>query len=76
MKMGLETSDQKKQKPSNQYLKYSGLAFQLLGVLGFFSWLGWEADKYFEWKFPILLITFLFSSFFGMIYKLYRDIKS
>jgi hypothetical protein len=74
--MDQEPTLPKKPKPSNNYLRYSGLGFQLLGVISFFTWLGFRADSFFQLKFPVFLISLLFLSFFGMLYKLYMDVKS
>ncbi len=73
--MDPETSDQKKQKRSNSYLKYSGLGFQFFGVIGISAWLGWWLDQFLYFKFPAFLMGFVFLSFFAMMYKLYKSIK-
>jgi apolipoprotein N-acyltransferase len=71
-----EVYDPKKQKPSNGYLKFSGIAFQFLGVISFFCWLGWKIDRFLGLNLPVFLLLLVFISFFGMMYKLYKDLKS
>ena len=74
--MGLtEPSHTKKSKTYNSYLKYSGLAFQLLAGIGIFGWLGYKLDQYIEIQFPAFMLTFGFVAFGGMMYKLYRSIN-
>jgi F0F1-type ATP synthase assembly protein I len=72
--MAPEALDPKKPKLSNKYLKYSGLGFQFFGAIGVSAWAGWELDRYLDLKFPAFLIAFVFLSFFGMMYKLYKSI--
>ena len=67
-------SDPKKQKPYNTYLKYSGLAIQLVVVIGVFGWLGHLLDSYLDFKFPVFLLLFVMLSFGGMMYQLFRSI--
>lgn len=48
---------QKQQSQLNGYLKYSGLAFQMIAVIGLAVWAGWELDQYLELRFPVFLIV-------------------
>jgi F0F1-type ATP synthase assembly protein I len=68
-------SDRKKPKPSNDFLKYSGLGLQLLGTIGIAAWLGHKLDLYFDLTFPAFLLSFVMISFGGSIYQLYRTIS-
>jgi hypothetical protein len=68
-------SDPKKQKPSNSYLRYSQLGVQLLGTIGLAAWGGYALDKYLGLKFPAFLLTFVFGSFGGAMYMLYRSLN-
>lgn len=70
-----EPSHNPKQKQSNTYLKYGGLAFQLLAAIGVLGWLGYRLDQYLELKFPAFMILFGFLAFAGMMYQLYRSIN-
>jgi F0F1-type ATP synthase assembly protein I len=69
-----ETSDPKKPNPYNPYLKYSSLAIQMVVVIGLFGWLGYKLDRYFEFQFPVFLLTFTMLAFAGMLYQLYRSL--
>jgi hypothetical protein len=68
-------------KPSNQkervraYLKYSGLAFQLAGVIGLSLWAGLWLDKELAFAKPICTIILVLVSFSAYLYKLYIDLS-
>jgi hypothetical protein len=64
-----------KKKPVNSYLKYSGLAFQLLATLGVSGWLGYELDQYLAFKFPVFMLLFGFLAFGGTMYQIYRSLN-
>jgi F0F1-type ATP synthase assembly protein I len=69
-----EPSPSKKPSPSKGYLKYSGLAFQLLAAIGVFGWLGYMLDQYLELKLPAFMLLFGFLAFGGMMYQIYKSI--
>jgi F0F1-type ATP synthase assembly protein I len=66
--------ERKSQEP-NAYLKYSGLAVQLLAAIGFFGWLGYLLDNYLGFQFPAFMLLFGFLAFAGMMVQLYRSIN-
>jgi F0F1-type ATP synthase assembly protein I len=70
-----EPSPNQKSKQYNTYLKYSGLAIQLLGAIGIFGWLGHLLDQWLILKFPAFMLLFGFLAFGGMMVQLYRSIK-
>ncbi len=59
----------------NSYLKYSGLAFQLLLAIGFFGFVGYKVDQWLDLKFPAFMLLLGFLAFGGMMYQLYRSIN-
>jgi F0F1-type ATP synthase assembly protein I len=69
-----DPSQEQKPKPYNSYLRYSSLAIQLAVTIGLFAWLGHRLDLYFELRYPVFLIIFIFVAFGGMMYQLYRSI--
>jgi F0F1-type ATP synthase assembly protein I len=71
-----EPSPSRKPSQSNAYLKYSGLAFQLLAAIGVCGWLGFKLDNYLGIKFPAFLLLFGFLAFGGMMYQIYRSINN
>lgn len=70
-----DPSDRKKQSPFNAYLKYSGLAVQLLATLALFGWLGYRLDQWLALKFPAFMLLFGLMAFVGMMYQVYRSMK-
>jgi hypothetical protein len=54
--------------------QYGPLALQMFFTIGIASWAGHKADLYFDFKFPVLLISLVFLSFGGIMYKLYQSI--
>jgi len=71
----IDTVEEKKDKPSNSFIKYSGLGVQMLVTLGVGAWLGLKLDQYFNLKFPVFLLTFVFVLFGGLMYQLYRTLN-
>jgi F0F1-type ATP synthase assembly protein I len=68
-------SDQKKPKQFNTYLKYSGLAVQLVVTIGVAGWLGYRLDKYLALKYPIFIVVFTLIAFTGVMYLLFRSLN-
>lgn len=70
--------DSNKSRPKSQpnnYMRYSGLAFQILAVLGLATWGGWSFDRYLNLKFPLFTILLLTAAIIGIIYMLIRALK-
>ena len=57
----------------NSFLKYSGLALQMIGTLLLFTWLGRKGDEYFKLKTPWFTISAMLLGLVGIMYKLIRD---
>jgi F0F1-type ATP synthase assembly protein I len=65
----------RKPNQSNSYLKYSGLAVQLLGAIFVCGWVGSRIDHWLEMKIPIFMIVLGLVGFGGVIYQVYRSIN-
>ena len=65
----------KKQPQYNSYLKYSGLAFQLLATIAISGWLGHKLDQWLHLKYPVFMIILGFIGFSGIMYQVYRSIN-
>ncbi len=77
MKTGNQKNSLKKQqKPLNNYLKYTGLAFQFLAaiVLGF--WLGTWLDNHYQTTKPWFTMGFMIAFLIATLYKVIRDITN
>jgi F0F1-type ATP synthase assembly protein I len=70
-----DPSRKPKLNPYNNYLKYSGLAFQLLATLFLCGWIGYKIDGWLDMKYPVFLIVLGFVGFAGSIYQLYRTVN-
>ena len=68
-------SQPRKPRRYNNYLRYSGLAVQLLLTIAISGWLGYELDQYMGNKYPIFMLLLGFVGFFGIMYKVYRNIN-
>lgn len=70
----LEPKDKKEEKnPWNDYIKYSGIAFQMLAVIGLSAWGGIKLDEKFNSS-PLFIILLTFIGIFGSIYTLYKSL--
>ena len=67
--------DPKKPNPFDNYIKYSGLAVQMLVTIGVCGWLGYLLDQHLQSRFPTFMILFGFAGFGGFMFQLYRSIK-
>ena len=57
----------------NAYLKYSGLAFQMIAVIGLSLWAGMSLDQYLNLKFPAFTVTFSLLSVIGIMIKVIKS---
>jgi hypothetical protein len=62
-------------KPSNELLKYAGMATQFLVTLAIAMFLGYKADQWLQWNFPLFIVLLPVLLLFALIYKIYRDIS-
>ncbi|MBU0696326.1 MAG: AtpZ/AtpI family protein [Bacteroidetes bacterium] len=64
-----EKKSLKKEKPPlNNYIKYSGLGFQMVGIIGVFTFAGYKIDESRQSKIPLFTA---FLSLLGVIIALY-----
>ena len=61
-----------KKKGVRNFAKYSSISFQMLATIGLFAYAGYELDKYWDNKSPI--VTALMSVL-GVIISLYQVVK-
>lgn len=62
----------KTQQTANNYLKYTSLAFQMIGIILVFVFAGLYLDKKIPWKFPLFTILF---TLLGVFASLYTSLK-
>ncbi len=64
-----------KKTPGSEYLKYTGIAFQMFFIL-LFGWLaGSWIDGYFDMSKPVFALSLMFLFLIGFFYKLIRDLS-
>ena len=56
------------------YLKYSGLAFQLLAAVGLAAWGGIKLDTYFGNRFPFITLLLVVLALVGSMFLLIRQL--
>ena len=65
------------QNPINEYVKYSGLAFQMAALILLGYWLGSKIDKWLDLSIPVftivLILVFLSLTFYSLIKSLPKD---
>lgn len=57
------------------YVKYIGLSFQLFGVIGGGTYLGWWVQQQSDMKFPVWLLLFCFLSICIAFFQLWQSMK-
>ena len=67
----LENSPKKK-KVAN-FVKYTGVAFQMLATIGVFAFIGYQIDKHRDGKKPIFTALL---GLVGVIFSLYQVVRS
>jgi ATP synthase protein I len=65
-------NDSNSRKTSGNFIRFTSLAFQMIGSIGFFSWLGYYLDKKYASKTPWWTIGL---SLFGVFISLYVVIR-
>lgn len=63
--------------PSNKpngFLRYSGLAFQMLAAIALAMWGGIKLDGWLGWKFPVWTVTLLLAAVVGSLVGLVRSL--
>jgi F0F1-type ATP synthase assembly protein I len=73
--MNAQEDQSENKKPVNAYMKYSGLAFQLLGSMAILGWLGYKLDQKLSLQFPVFMLLFGFLGFGGVMYQVYKSLK-
>jgi hypothetical protein len=70
----LEENKGKVKKKSDSYLKYSGIAFQLAGLMIIGIFLGKKLDAWLQFEKPFMTMALIMIFFTGYMYKLYIDL--
>ena len=65
----------RKPSPYNSYLRYSGLAIQLMAAIAIMGWLGYKVDDWLNLEYPIFMLALGLVGFAGSLYQVYRSIN-
>jgi hypothetical protein len=63
---------QKPKKKVDDFIRYSGLAFEMLVIMGAGTFAGVKIDQWLGWKFPVFTLVFMILSVIGAIYHAVR----
>lgn len=70
-----ENEQNKGRRPANNYLKFTGMGFQMIGIIGLFSFAGYKIDQsanhHTKWVTAILALAGVFIS----LYLVIRSVK-
>ena len=58
----------------NQYIKYSGLAFQMALLVAAGYWIGKKIDSWLNTSYPVFMIIMIFLFLFASIYSLIKNL--
>ena len=69
-----ESKQKKPQKQLNKAVRYSSLAFQMLGIILIGVFGGMKLDQLINWDFPVFTVVLSISSVFGSIFFAVKDL--
>jgi hypothetical protein len=61
-------------QPTNSYVRYSGLAFQMLGTIVLFTYAGYRLDQWLQPKVPVWTLVLSLVSIAGSLYLFIRGL--
>jgi F0F1-type ATP synthase assembly protein I len=70
-----EPSPPRRPSQYNSYLKYSGLAIQLLASIAICGWIGHKLDQWLNFKYPIFMLILGFLGFGAIMFQIYKSIN-
>ena len=69
-----ENPKNQKNKGVNNIARYTGMAFQMLGIILVTTWGGMKLDKLTGWKTPVFTIVLSLFGVFAAIYVVIKDV--
>ncbi|WP_432803726.1 AtpZ/AtpI family protein [Chitinophaga horti] len=67
---GLQKS---RKKPSNAYLRYIGLGFQLIALIGLALFVGYKIDQWANMRFPLFMIVLSLLAIALLLWRIVKD---
>lgn len=68
-----KTPKKQEDKSLNDYVKYSGMAFQMVAIIAIATWGGIKLDKISGFEKPVFTIILSLLGVFGAIYSVLKD---
>ena len=62
-------------KPANDYIKYTGIAVQMIVIIGVLTYAGYEIDRRGEHKTPWATVVLSLSGVFIALYLVIKSVK-
>lgn len=62
-------------KALNDYGQFTGIAFQMIAIIGIFTFAGYKLDHWMHLKYPVFTISFIFLSVALAIYSIIRSLN-
>ncbi|MFY9150723.1 MAG: AtpZ/AtpI family protein [Prolixibacteraceae bacterium] len=59
-------------KQFDDFIRYSGLAFEMIAIMGIGVWVGYKIDQWLELSFPVATLVLMILSVVGAIYHAIR----
>lgn len=69
-----KTKKKQRKQPYLNYIKYSGLAFQMFAIIGIAVWAGFSLDNYFDLKFPAFAVSFVLLAVIGAMISVIKNL--
>ena len=69
-----QNKDKRKQKSVNQYLRFTGIVFQMMAIIGAGTWFGIWLDGQREEEGQLFTIIFSLLSVFAALYLVIKDV--
>jgi len=69
----LDEKKESKKKAVNSYMKYTGIAFQMGGIIFVGVFIGKKIDQYFEQEQPVFTAALALLAVLGSIYSVIKD---
>jgi len=70
------SSTKKKKKQLNNYLRFSGLGFQMLAIIGICTWLGHYVDSNQTREFPLFTVILSLFGVGASLYLVFKEVNN
>ncbi len=74
--MSAEDDLKKARKGYDNYLRYTGLGFTMLGIVLAFTFGGWWLDRQLHWPFPVFTLVLSLAGIAGAMMYLFKETGS